>query len=204
LITPKKEPNSIGDVVFKIDISQTEKVEGGFFAGTQLFFVIRIVSTEIHAKRKIQDFIWFRECLCKEFPVSYIPPLALVENRPNDVEYIENQMINLTSFLQDIINSSELRNSEFLDAFLMTSDYNQFLESKKQLDQTLPKRDFRSTVTRAKGIETSLELLDLERMQTRSKHVLFFANSRSISKSLHCLSTSSRTTTPSARREESL
>ena len=53
----------------------------------------------------------------------------------------------------------------------MTPDYANFVESKKQIDSTMPKRDFRSTVIRAKGIENSLEMLDFEHMQTNSKHI---------------------------------
>ncbi len=37
------------------------------------------------------DFVWLRDGLVKEFPISYVPPLLFAENKPNDLDYIETQ-----------------------------------------------------------------------------------------------------------------
>ena len=106
--TQKKEPNSLGDAQVRISIPSYEKIDGGFFSGTHIYFIIHIVNTEVQAKRKIQDFVWFREQLCKEFPVSYIPPLAMTESRSGDNEYLDHQMVCLTVVYISSRNSSRM------------------------------------------------------------------------------------------------
>lgn len=72
--------------------------------------------------------------------------------------------------MNDILANPELSLSESIDAFLMTTDYKAFNESKKQIEQGLSKRDFRSFISR-RSIENNLEILDLEKLQTVNKYV---------------------------------
>lgn len=50
------------------------------------------------------------------------------------------------------------------------TDYGQFLEAKKHLDQFLPKRDFKQTITR-RSLEHNLEPLELSKLQTANQKI---------------------------------
>lgn len=71
-----------------------EKVDGGFFSGTHLFYTIQIANTEIRVKRKPQEFAWFRDCVAREFPLSFVPALVYPESKPNDADYTSKQKTN--------------------------------------------------------------------------------------------------------------
>lgn len=73
--------------------------------------------------------------------------------------------------MNEILKSDELRNTELIDSFLLISDYNQFTESKKVVEQNLPKRDFKLSISR-KALENSLDAFDLERLETKNQELL--------------------------------
>lgn len=54
-----------------------------------------------------------------------------------------------------------------MDSFLLISDYNQFIESKKTTEQLFPKRDFKLSICR-RSFENALGALDLEKLETRN------------------------------------
>lgn len=156
-------------------VSEFEKVEGGFFSSAYVLFIVKIKNSEFMVKRKLTDFIWLREGLQKEFPLSFIPPLAYLENRPADIDYIAHQLevfrvaARDQEFLQEIVNSDELNRSDLIDSFLLVSDPLVFSDQKKQIDAIYSKRDFKSSVSR-KAVEAGLaSALNLEHLETCSK-----------------------------------
>jgi len=178
-IPTQEKPHSQVSKMASVEIlvSEFEKVEGGFFSSAYVLYIVKIRNTEFMVKRKLSDFVWLREGLQKEFPVSIIPPLAYLENRPADVDYIAHQLdvfkvgLRDQEFLQEIVNSEELSRSDFIDSFLLVSDPLVFAEQKKQIDAIYSKRDFKSSTSR-KVVEAGLpSLLNLEQLETCSKKV---------------------------------
>lgn len=77
----------------KVEVSLAEKVEGGLFSSSFVFFSIKLSQKEESIKRKATDFVWLRDNLLREFPLSYIPTVTLTENKPQDNLYIEDQVL---------------------------------------------------------------------------------------------------------------
>lgn len=166
--------------------------------------IIHVEGTDLQTKRKPQDFQWLREAMTREFPASYLPPLSNTETKPTDIEYIQGQLASFESFLQDCINSHELRRSEALEVFLMIPDYNQYTEAKKRVDSSLPKRDFRSNVARSRSFFESgsaSELFDLEKLRLPSSRVTSSKYRQKSSFHPHS-GTSTKATTTTLRRLE--
>ena len=155
-----------------VAIAEFEKVEGGFFSSAYILFTIKLLAKDVSVKRKVADFVWLRECLIKEFPVSFIPPLFMTESRPNDLEYIQEQMPTFQDFIQEILYNDELKLSELLEAFLLLTDYTQFVEAKKQIDSMQTERgEFKSSISRRTIEYSSSYALNLEQLKTKDGHV---------------------------------
>lgn len=171
--TDVKPMNKLGErEKIEVSIREFEKVDGGFFSSAFVYFLIKVEGEEQPVKRKIGDFQWLRECLVKEFPVSYVPPLAFLENRPTDLAYIAHQIFVLSEFITEVVANSELKRSEYLDAFLLIPDHAQFLEAKKQLEASLPQRkDFKILTSRKTLEQNPAQAFSFEKLQTTNKHV---------------------------------
>lgn len=153
-------------------IEEVEKIEGGFFSSAYYLFLVRVGMENEAVKRRSTDFIWLRESLIKEFPLSYIPPISLVENRATDCDYIQEQRLDFELFLQEIINNEELMNSEALEAFLFLSQSNEYIEAKKKIDLEFGKRsDFKTSVSRKTAEFYPKDSLDFEQVKTSVGHV---------------------------------
>lgn len=155
-----------------VSIEFAEKVEGGFFSSTHILFHIKLGIEEMPVKRRSSDFVWLRATLIKEFPLSYIPPLAFIENKPTDPDYTHWQLRDFELFLREILHNEELRSSEVLVPFLMLPDQPQFSEAKKRLDNELAKQtEFKASVAK-KTIEFyPKDCLDFEKIKTKIGHV---------------------------------
>ena len=76
----------------------------------------------------------------------------------------------IKTFLNELLQSEELRITEFIDCFLLISDYGQFTDARKSAEQNLPKRDFKYTMAR-RSFENSLDALDLEKLETKKQEL---------------------------------
>lgn len=155
-----------------VRIADIEKVEGGFFSSSYVLFHIRVGEEAVQAKRRSSDFVWLREILSKEFPLSYIPPLTLMENKAADQDYTRAQQRDFELFLQEILYSEELMNSEILESFLFVPDQNQFADFKKKIDAEFVKRpDFKASVAKRTLEHYQKDCFDFEQFKTRAGHV---------------------------------
>ena len=154
-----------------IIICGIERVDGGFFSSAYVNFVVSLKETEFVVKRRVSDFIWLREGILKEFPVSIIPPLSYLENKPADNDYISHQAEVFKEFLMEIITDEELNKSEFLEAFLVQPDPLIFTESKKTIDSQYSKKDFKYSVSKKAVESNNGNALKLENTKTSTKKI---------------------------------
>lgn len=167
-------------------IHEFEKVEGGFFSSSYIMFSIKLIAKDISVKRRAADFVWLRDSLIKEFPLSYIPPLSMTDSKPTDLEYIHEQKSIFQDFLQEVLVNDELKASELLEPFLLLTEYQQFVDSKKQIDAAFSDRgEFKASISR-RTVEYSPNCaLQLERLKTKQGHVGMNLLARSTLKFLH-------------------
>lgn len=156
-----------------VRIREAEKIEGGFFSSSYILFHILLGSDEEPVKRRSTDFVWLRENLIKEFPLSYIPPLSFVENRAGDAEYTQVQLKDFELFIQEVLYDAELRHSEILAPFLLLHEQSQFADAKKKLDTEFAKKpEFKSSVARKTVEYYPKDSFDIEQMKTKAGHVV--------------------------------
>lgn len=157
-------------------------VDGGFFTGKYVLFLIEMKKFKTTVKRKAIDFQWLHDILAREFPGAYvasvvtqIAPIARANEKGQDEATISGQMYYFKvstaqnkQFIRDILNHKDLRRSVCLEKFMFVSNYDDFVEIKKNLENFVPKRDIRTLITK-KNIEND-GLADFQLNQLKSIH----------------------------------
>lgn len=77
----------------KITLSDPKTVSGGIFGLTShyVLFKINTLPYNWEVRRKMKDFIWLRNVLCKLFPAKIIPPLD-IKNTESDKHALSKRM----------------------------------------------------------------------------------------------------------------
>jgi hypothetical protein len=128
-------------VSLKVIVCNPELVDPGFLSSKYFVYFVNTLPPNWIVRRKIEEFLWLRETLLVLYPGTFIPSLhRSSKTRPEDKGLYKRQVM-FSSFLNNILSSPLLRNSEYVLAFLKEEDLKNIVKHSKRLQKS---RDFSS------------------------------------------------------------
>ena len=89
-----------------------QEISKGFFSTKYIAYRVRTEQMNWEVQRRFNDFNWLRTTLVKEFPGSYIPPVAKrTTKRRYEKYFLNKRQAIFQKFLDAVLAKEELRNS---------------------------------------------------------------------------------------------
>ena len=101
----------------EIKISEPQIEKGGLFSFSYSTYLIKTSPLNIKVRRRYSDFIWLYNILNAQFPNCIIPPFFKKKERLDKIK-MNNKIIYMEYFLNDIANNPLLRNSRIFYDFI--------------------------------------------------------------------------------------
>ncbi|KAM3130461.1 hypothetical protein pb186bvf_017463 [Paramecium bursaria] len=124
--------NELSDGSQSVKITKYEKQSAGFFKSSYVNFKIETSPIGWIVQRRYSDFEWLRCSLLKLFPGYIIPPIHKKRTRNFEEGYLTKRQIFLERFLNNLMDTFELRSNLLLKVFLSCdsqSEFNNFQQS---------------------------------------------------------------------------
>ena len=118
----------------KINISNPEKVGGGFFTKTYVTYLVTTNEPKLSVKRRYTDFVWFHQMLVDLYPYLVVPPIPkkMVGVDNLDKLFIYKRMRYLEKFFKWIIVNPILKNSKIFYDFISVEKDEDFAKKKSE------------------------------------------------------------------------
>ena len=120
----------------KIIVCNPELIDPGFLSSKYYVYVVNTLPINWIVRRKIEEFLWLRETLIVLYPGVFIPSIhKSSKTRPEDKGLFKRQVM-YSSFLNNLVSSPLLRNSEYVLAFLKDEDLKTLIKHTKKLQKS--------------------------------------------------------------------
>lgn len=120
-------------------------VNKGLFSKKFAVYKVTTYPFKYEVKRRYNDFLWLHSMLVRDFPAHFvisadkIPPMADKTQRSLEPDYLYKRAGQLQMFLDNVIESEELRSSLVMLCFVKCSNDEQWNKIKIELEKNKPK-----------------------------------------------------------------
>ena len=152
-----------------IQVTNPEKIEGGFFSKSYVTYLITTNPLNLKVKRRYSDFEWFRQMLQNLYNYNMIPSTPKKNKIGSDKfgdPFLQKRMRTLEKFLNYVLKNPILKSSQILYDFISIEKDADFQKKKKEYEK----------------IKSSTNINDFQmpngsaNLQLNSKKIILFEN----------------------------
>lgn len=110
-------------------------INKGLFSKKYAVYKVTTHPLNYEVKRRFNDFQWLRDILVRDFPHFYIPPMADKSRGNFELDFLNQRSKLLQQFMENLMESPELRASLHVLCFLKSSDEEQWVKIKAELEK---------------------------------------------------------------------